>query len=642
MVHRFMILVCVAALSAQASAQTSHVVQSPSLQLTFDGSDPSRITALRLQGRPENWLRESGALYEIAGSEALQAKLAAHALDTGEIQLTLELTNPTSQAVKVDVSFPLLRHLGGGAAGSDPLAYCFPRQAAVIDDQPVALSELYSGRFPLQFVDVFGPDGGVYLMTCDTDLHRKRYFLDKAQKVSMGAQYLGQVIAPGRTLRLPPARLGAHAGDWHAALAAYRRWVAVWHRPTAPRKRWWQHVFNFRQVFLHPNMDMGGLHNAADGSLRLQQAVRADAAIFGGVDYVHLFDWSQSPRWGRVGDYDPWDDLPRDKFVEELQAMQSGGMRIGLYFEGYLISPNSRAGQAHGNDWQMLNAEQGRYDPFGSGDFYACPAVGAWREHLTQAVRRAAAQTGADGYYIDQLGFGYQYPCFNPAHHHPIPSNQPRAEAELTQRIRAALPNDKVLYTEQTPVDVTTQYQDGSFSYTLLHARGGGRPVPIDLARFALPDFKIIQILHGDGPIGDDLQGVQLAFFNGEGLWLAGPGEQAKWFSPQVLKLIVRTHGVLRRYADAFAGDLVEPLVPTLQPGVYANRFDGDGRTVWTLYNASQKRIADPVLRVAHTPRARYHDAWNDRPLTPDVIHDQAALTLDLAPGAAGCIVQQR
>jgi len=102
----------------------------------------------------------------------------------------------------------------------------------------------------------------------------------------------------------PAAR---YRGNWHAALAAYRRWVGTWYKPAAPRKKWFREAFNFRQVFLHPNLGLEyGAFDPKTGEFRLAKMVADDAAAFGGVDFVHIFDWSQTPAHGRVGRYDPW------------------------------------------------------------------------------------------------------------------------------------------------------------------------------------------------------------------------------------------------------------------------------------------------------------------------------------------------
>ena len=54
---------------------------------------------------------------------------------------------------------------------------------------------------------------------------------------------------PGEVWNLPSTVLGTHTGDWHEGFYAYKDWVQTWYKPIAPRKQWFQDIYNFRQVF---------------------------------------------------------------------------------------------------------------------------------------------------------------------------------------------------------------------------------------------------------------------------------------------------------------------------------------------------------------------------------------------------------
>jgi len=623
----------------RAENRNADVVQSGTMQIAVDRRT-GEIDRLDDLATGLSWSAEGAKVFRVE-HEGLEATLSIKPSHDREVELTLSLHNPGERAVTTDVYFPQLEGLSGGDLSK--LHYCYPRQGLVLGHTPIQLEDDYSSRFPLQFVSAYQPGkGGVYAMTCDTELHRKRYRLTKDQQLDMGACYSDLAIEPGQTIELPPARIGVYEGDWHHAFNAYCRWKEQWYKPTSPRKQWFRQVFNFRQVFLYPNLDTPGLYDAETKTLSIQSSIVQDRKRFGSIDYVHLFDWSQTPDQGRVGMYEPWHHLPREVLNQEVGKLQEAGMPVGLYFEGYLVSPAANIPGRLGRDWQLQNNAAGRYDPFGSGDDYMCPGVAGWRDHLIQAVKRVEKQTFADGFYIDQFGFGYQYPCYDPSHGHGIPSNQPRLEAELIKRMREGLGEEHVLYTEQTPVDVAMQYQDGSFSYSLLHARNPRSPSRINLTRFAFPDFKTIQILKGDGPIGDDVRGVELVFYNGDGLWLVGPSASPKWYSPAVLEAIQKTQALRKRYLDAFTSDDATPLVATLAADVYANRFRSDRHTVWTLYNASNQRTNGSVLRVRHREGATYRDAWNQQTLTPVIKEGWAHLSVRIDAGRVGCVVISR
>jgi hypothetical protein len=513
----------------------------------------------------------------------------------------------------------------------------------IVGDRPIELRLPYSGLFPFQFMSAHRKaGGGLYLMTCDTEAHEKTYFLKKSghgadARVALGVEWKPRSLAPGETWQLPPARIGVHDGDWHGALDAYRRWLATWQRPIAPRPRWFREVFNFRQVFLHFALPTpSGAFDPETQELRLLESVRKDAEAFGGVDYVHLFDWGWTPDGGRVGDYEPWDYLGgHDALREQIAALREAGIPTGLYLEGYLADRNSAVGRRHGQDWQMRDAE-GRPIQHFPPSFHMCPYVEGWRDHLTATARRVIGQTGARGVYLDQLGFANQYRCHAAGHGHPPGASVLRGELALLAQMRAALPPDVVLYTEETPVDACIPYLDGSFTYAM-SVDDGLSPMRVNLARFVWPDFKTFAIIRCDAPLGDDVDAVWRIFFNGEGIWLEG--EEDAWFSPRVLSAIRTTHRILRAHRDAFTSTDVQPLVPTLHDGLYANRFVGERHTVWTLLNSTARRIDGPVLRVQHSPGAVYRDAISGEPL--ETRHEDGAtvVSVSLPAGAVGCIV---
>jgi hypothetical protein len=55
---------------------------------------------------------------------------------------------------------------------------------------------------------------------------------------------------------------------------------------------------------------------------------------------------------------------------------------------------------------------------------------------------------------------------------------------------------------------------------------------------------------------------------------------------------------LFKQNQDVFISHDVEPLVETLLPYVYANRFAGGGKTVWTLHNAGRFTVDGDLLTV--------------------------------------------
>lgn len=615
-------------------------VRSGNTALLID-KDQRGITALLNLSSNTNWLQQSSPLLEVRSAAKLEYGLRATPLDVDAVQLRLRIANRSSEPARVAVTFPMLKGLSPGGDAKQ-LGYCFPRSGAAIGTTPVKLSAAYGGRFPLQFLDVYHPAaGGICVMTQDTGNQQKTFHLTKRDTIDLSVEYPARTLEPGQIWELPPAVIIAHGGDWHEGLAAYREWLKTWRQPKTPRKRWFLEAFNLRQHFLHFNLGTPGAFDEETKQYHLADLLQQDNRAFGGVDYVHLFDWSSHPKRGRVGDYEPWDFLGGcEPFRHQVGQMQAGGAHVGLYLEGYLLSPESKVAQANGKAWQMLDAQGKPYARMGH-YVYPCPHDKRWRQYLTKACVRAIDQTGADGIYIDEFGFGWQYPCHRADHDHGVPSSQIAGEARLLAELRAALPARVVLYVEETPNDYTTQFLDGSFTYAISQSRNDLNPPRINLTRFALPDVKLFEIIRCDVPLGDDLEAVRHVFFNGEGIWLEGPLSKPEWFPSKVRALIARCHKILRSHREAFCSLDPVPLTPTLKSSVWANKFPAKEETVWTLFNVASQPAAGELLQVAHFPGAEYFDVWNERRLVPRIDGRRAYLSLSIGPRDVGCIVQR-
>jgi len=520
--------------------------------------------------------------------------------------------------------------------------YAYPVRTAVISDREISLRFRYSGWLPLQFLDLSAPELGIGLglMTKDLAGFDRHVELKREGKVThFGISWHCDPINSGESVELPPIELFVHGGDWRQSFERYKAWVRTWYQPLAPRKEWFRKVFAFRQDYIGT-----GLFDFATKTYRFAERVQFAREAFGACDYLHIFDWGATLHRGRTGDYDPWDErlTTAEEFKEEVAKLQSAGVPVGLYIEGYLVDERSRVGKAFGRDWALRRPDGSiAYWPDNT-EIFMCPGAKGWQDYLAGVYRRVREETGALGFYIDQFGF-CDRTCFASAHDHPPDWHVLPGEGQLTRKVRQALPPECVVYTENFPPDIHTVLQDGSFDYAINYFQTTAHrwmPVPVRLGRFAFPDFKVLQIIVCDLPVGTNEEAVRQVFFNGDGFWLQG--EPDFWWQPEALSVLRKCIAILREHADAFANDRCEPLVPTLVGGVFANKFEGKGKTVWTLYNANWRSVSDETLAVPHVSGARYIDAWNGVELKPRIVGKTAYLRLTLEPHGVGCVVQVR
>jgi formylglycine-generating enzyme required for sulfatase activity len=82
-----------------------------------------------------------------------------------------------------------------------------------------------------------------------------------------------------------------------------------------------------------------------------------------------------------------------------------------------------------------------------------------------------------------------------------------------------------------------------------------------------------------------------------------------------------------------------EPYAPALQYGVFATRFPGAGRTLWTLVNRNEYDVSGEQIEVRHTAGTRYYDVWNGIEIQPRIAGAGAALGFAIEANGFGAIL---
>jgi hypothetical protein len=266
-----------------------------------------------------------------------------------------------------------------------------------------------------------------------------------------------------------------------------------------------------------------------------------------------------------------------------------------------------------------------------------CPACVGWQDYLASTYKRVTSELQPNGMYIDQHGFADAWKiCYSPDHGHPVPQPPLRGEREMGRKIRAAVPPDIATLTEETPVDVNSQYQDGALAYSIWQGDAALAPHRIQLFRFCFPDFKVFQLVSYNPFVDGGWELLKYPFFNGEGTWLGNdiPGG----FDADAQAFLQKSFALLHEHRAALTSDDVEALVPTESPLICANRFSAKDETVWTLLNVGYRTYRGPVLRVKHEKGARYADLWHGKELEAKVQDGMAAIEVELGPKEVGCV----
>ncbi|MEL1262891.1 SUMF1/EgtB/PvdO family nonheme iron enzyme [Pseudoxanthomonas putridarboris] len=133
---------------------------------------------------------------------------------------------------------------------------------------------------------------------------------------------------------------------------------------------------------------------------------------------------------------------------------------------------------------------------------------------------------------------------------------------------------------------------------------------------------------------------LQYVFFNGVG-YNAWENVWGIWnqFTPRDAESLKRIAAIYRRFAPLLVSRDWQPYAQTLQTGVFASRFPGEGRTLWTLVNRHEYAVSGEQLAVEHAEGTRYFDLWQGHELQPRVIEGQAIIETALEGRGFGALL---
>jgi iron(II)-dependent oxidoreductase len=109
--------------------------------------------------------------------------------------------------------------------------------------------------------------------------------------------------------------------------------------------------------------------------------------------------------------------------------------------------------------------------------------------------------------------------------------------------------------------------------------------------------------------------------------------------APRDAEALRRVAYIERQFADLLVGTAWEPYAPTLQYGVFATRFPGAGRTLWTVVNRNEYGVAGEQIRVRHRETTRYYDLWHGEEIQPRIVDGDAVLSFPMESHGFGSIL---
>ncbi len=429
-----------------------------------------------------------------------------------------------------------------------------------------------------------------------------------------------------------------HGGDWHVPFQGYKNWLKEWYTPNSNGRGILEDVFICRRDY--PIGGTGFLFDPATQTYTFPQLIQESREDLGGVDMIDISGWAYSETQGRVGSYTNYELGGVENLRAGIKECQRLGIHAGLYLEGYLIDPRSEIGKTQAQNWQIITSEGNPKKWPGNQEMFMCPYVKNWQEFMSKTFLQVAQETGADALYMDQYGFANSAKsCFSADHGHKIGAHPLHGEHGMLKSVRMSLnQNDKpvALYTEQVPNDITSQYTDAAFDYSMAGKHAYHSPAKLNLFRFAFPDFKMIELFHaGIDPKGISAEDAKLCFFHGNAMWLKGRARS--WYSREFREFTKKAYTLFHEYRKAFTSANCEPLIPTKQPGLYANLFSSEDENVFTLYNDRYHTLSGLLLKI---PGESSHvsDLWGISNFLVTTENGKICIHGDMNPHDVACV----
>ena len=132
---------------------------------------------------------------------------------------------------------------------------------------------------------------------------------------------------------------------------------------------------------------------------------------------------------------------------------------------------------------------------------------------------------------------------------------------------------------------------------------------------------------------------LHTAWMNGTGMmvWENVFGTWMGW-SPRDQSLLKSMVRIQRHFVELFTGEKWTPLVPTLQPGVYASLWESNGQRLWTLVNQNQEPVKGDLLAIEPGMGQHYFDLVAGRRIHPETL-GKTTLACEILPRGIGCFL---
>ncbi|MBC7400436.1 MAG: SUMF1/EgtB/PvdO family nonheme iron enzyme, partial [Mucilaginibacter sp.] len=135
----------------------------------------------------------------------------------------------------------------------------------------------------------------------------------------------------------------------------------------------------------------------------------------------------------------------------------------------------------------------------------------------------------------------------------------------------------------------------------------------------------------------DDLQ---YAFFNGIG-YNSWENVWAVWnqIADRYAETIRRISAIYHHYPDVWSSNDWEPYITVSQKGIFASKFPGKSRTIYTFINRDSTGVNGEQITLPYHKNEKYYDLWNGKQLNPEIKAGNAVLSFGIEGHGYGAVM---
>ena len=550
------------------------------------------------------------------------------------VSMRMKVLNKGNEEKSIGVLFPILDNVE--YRSPEDTWYFLPKYQNTESNGSCNVYEESAPSYPMQFMDIFSPEegAGLALTTRERDLKVRKYALLKDRGVTTAfIEYPDMYfkLSPNAVFCGSETTLFTHEGDWHESYKSYKKWLDSWYEPyNCQDKKWYRQLF-WLVAELDDFVEDSSVckfpvwYNKETGEYRFQTVMDTMTEIYGETpDILHLWGWTWHDEihhfcWGNFGgeDYDRIGGL--ENFRNALNdCSKKTGAEISLYVHPTLLTNIYPKFEKYYPEY-CVKTERDTFISLHNDSFRMCHAEREWRNEVLDMYKNLYKDMGTRLFYVDEFSLRVDNRCWNTQHSHEMPSNLLKTDRTFITALKDETPKDIALYGEYYAVDVNARYIDCNISYYILDSINDmieqghhgddasdkyGR-VFTDIYRFAFP--KIVQLILPMGMRKLTWQPLKATFFNGEAIY------DSFWDAEETRgrKFMAKSYHLKKEYADCFSSDTPETMIESENDAICVNKFPGDNRTVYTIFNRSYHTYSGNVIKVPYKEGAKYLDIWN-------------------------------